>query len=107
MKQDFNKEKISVIQKISGDVVSSLTLDIGTVDNDILLNQMTVKLSGYIYSNMADERELVYYCPRPRFFDWLFRRRKTAVFNLKVKDLKLNPPKSEDTKRIYTIETKS
>lgn len=70
---------------------------------DYIENLLTVRLSGFIYSNMIEERELTYYCDRPSFLDWLLRRCKKVKFNLKVKDLLLNP-KPENTERIYIVE---
>jgi len=105
MKQiEFKKEKIAVFEKIKRELLNDLKTDIGHIDNDFINDQLTAQLTGYIYSNMADERDLIYYCPRPKFFDWLFRRRKKVIFKLKIKDLLINASKPENTERIYIVE---
>jgi hypothetical protein len=44
---------------------------------------------------------------KPTFKEWLFGIKRVATFDLKVKDLLLNPPKDEiPTKRIYEIKPK-
>lgn len=101
---EFIKEKVSVETKISSDLITELNFYSQREYDDFVYNTMTVKLVGYIHSNLAEERDLVYHCKRPSFFDWLFRRRKSVTFNLKVKDLLINPPKTANTKRIYIFE---
>jgi hypothetical protein len=101
---EFKKEKIAVMQKISNEIIQDLCIKTGMDGDDIIYDQLTSRLTGFIYSNMAEERQLVYYCERPRFLDWLLRRTKRVVFNLKVKDLLLNPPKNVNTIRVYETE---
>lgn len=102
---EFDKEKVAVMEKISRELLRDVEFGCGNTDMDVVTNQMTLKLTGYIYSNMADVRTLTYYCDRPKFFDWLFRRRKSVNWELKVKDLLLNPPKLKDrTTRIYLVD---
>jgi hypothetical protein len=96
----FEKEKASARLDVSKELFSFTTLNI--YENTIL-QELNIVLSGYFFSNLADERKLSYYCPRPRFIDWLFRRRKKVIFDFKAKDLLLNPPKKENTVRIYEI----
>ena len=99
---EFNKERIATMQKISKELVSDPSFALGTENDDFIKDEMTLKLTGYIYSNMADVRTLTYYCDRPKFLDWLLRRSKRVQWELKVKDLLLNPPKLKDrTTRIY------
>ena len=100
----FEKEKIAVYQKISKEILSDLELLVSKADTDFIDKTMTMQLSGYIYSNLAEERVLHYYFDRPTFLDWLFRRKRKATFNLKVKDLKLNDPKTDNSIRIYIVE---
>ena len=100
MKHDFTKEKIAVTHKISN-VFFDTELKFGIDQGDVFTDTMTAKLKSYIYTNMAEERDLVYYTPKPTFMDWLFRRTKRVVFKLEVKDILLNPPSKKDTLRIY------
>lgn len=103
MEATYTKEKISEIQKISEEVFTNLQLEVGRIDDDFIYQELTLKLSGYVYSNMAEERDLVYYCDRPKSFDWLFRRKRKVVFHLSVKDLLINP-NPKNTTRIYLID---
>jgi hypothetical protein len=106
-KIEFNLEKASSFLKVSNEFISELQIRQGKDMMDELYDTITVKLDAMFYSNLADERTLTYYCPRPRFFDWLFRREKKVEWELKVKDLLLNPPKIPDkTKRIYLCDIK-
>ena len=101
---EFEKEKIATMQKISNEIFTDLELQVSQIDNDIIYNTMTMRLSGFIYSNLADERSLDYYFDKPTFLDWILRRKRKATFNLKVKDLLLNPPKTKNSIRMYVIE---
>lgn len=103
---EFKKERIAVMQKMSDELLNDLKFKLGQEGGDIVCGQLTARLTGFIYSNMAEERDLVYYCVRPTFFDWLFRRAKKVVFNLKVKDLLLKAPKTNNTERIYEVKLK-
>jgi hypothetical protein len=100
----FTKEKITVMEKISNEVIRELKFESGQTGDDFMNDILTKRLSAFVYANTLEERELVYYCPRPTFFDWLFRRTKKAVWNFKVKDLLLNAPATPNTLRIYEIE---
>ena len=100
----FEKEKMAAYMKISEQVFTDIKLQVGQEGMDYYQNLLTCELTGYIYSNLAEERELKYFAPRPTFLDWLLKRRKVVKFNLKVKDLLLNPPKLENTQRIYIVE---
>lgn len=100
----FEKEKVAVMQKISNEALNDLKLEVSQVADDFVNETMTMRLTGFIYSNLADERNLDYYFDRPTFLDWLLRRKRKATFNLKVKDLLLNPPKTDNSLRIYVVE---
>lgn len=100
----FEKEKIAVMQKISTELFNDLELEVSKVSDDFVNETMTMKLTGFIYSNLADERNLDYYFDRPTFLDWILRRKRKATFNLKVKDLLLNAPKMDNSMRIYIVD---
>ena len=103
-KIEFTKEKIAVMEKISGSIIDS-EFAIGIEQGDVLTDTMTVKLKAYIYTCVAEERELIYYTTKPTFMDWLRGRTKRVVFDLKVKDMLLNPPADrENTLRLYSTE---
>lgn len=102
-KIDYQKEKLSTMQKISNEVFNDLKIEMYKDSYDYLYNTMTVQLSAFIYSKMVDERELHYYFERPKFLEWLFRKKRKATFNLKVKDLLLNKSETKDTIWIYEI----
>jgi len=100
----FEKEKIAIMQKISNEVLNDLILEDGTCNDDFINDMFTMRLTASIYSNLADERSLDYYFDRPTFLDWLLRRKRKATFNLKVKDLLLNAPKTDNSMRIYVVD---
>jgi len=99
----FEKEKVTMVQKISEELLNGLKLETYKDIDAYFRKTMTLRLSGFIYSNLADERNLDYYFDRPTFFEWLFRKRRKATFNLKVKDLLLNAPKTDNSIRIYVV----
>lgn len=101
-KVEFNKDRINTFIKFTSEYFESVDLELGSCDNGFVANLITLKLNGYILSNQKQERVLTYYCPRPTFFDWLFRRQKKVKFELLVKDILLNPPKLKyGTTRLY------
>lgn len=90
MKQiEFKREVFSCFDRIPKEVIADLSVE---VLDDFLKSSVTRRVNAYFYSNTREERELVYYCDKPTFFDWLFGRKKRVVFNFKVKDLLINPP---------------
>jgi hypothetical protein len=100
----FERKKLRAYEKISLGKIEALSeFSIDAVDEDVLNDLLTVQITAYIYENTAEERELTYYCEPPTFLDWLFRRKKKAIFKLVVKDLLLDPPKVKDTERIYVV----
>ena len=101
-KSEYTKEEVSVMQKISKEVLNDLTLEANAKSFDIMYNTITMRLSGYIYSRTSEERKLEYYFDRPSFLDWALRRKRKAIFNLIVKDLALKKPE-ENTLRTYSI----
>lgn len=100
----FNREKIRIKEIISEQCISDLELNLGRTAENFINNELTVLLTGHVFSKTIEERTLSYYCEPPTFFDWLFRRRKKVNFDFKIKDLLINPPKNtENTIRIYDI----
>lgn len=102
----FDRVEISEAYKYSSRFIAESKVEAAQENDDFLKEMITIKVSSYIYENKAEERELVYYCDRPKFFDWLFRRRKKATFNLKVKDILIDPPKTDRSDRIYVTTLK-
>jgi len=100
---EYKREKIAVMQKIEKEVLSDPKFEVFRDAEDFIHDTMTMRLTAFIYSDLADERNLEYEFKRPTFFDWLLRRKRKATFNLKVKDLLLNPPKSGKSMRMYKI----
>lgn len=100
----FEREKVAVMHKIERELLNDLSLQVSPFGDDFIKNTLTIKLSAFIYSNLAEERNLDYYFDRPSFLDWLLRKKRKATFKLKVKDLLLNAPKPENTMRTYNIE---
>ncbi len=102
---DFQGELISSFRRMPQRIFADIQVRHGLQADDFLKKEMTTQIVGYIYTNLADERDLTFYCERPSFLDWLLRRRKVATFKFKAKDLLLNPPKiTQPTIRIYTID---
>ena len=99
----FKKERIKTDFVISESMFVNKEFRVGRINDDFIKNKLTVQLSAYIYEQTIDERDLVYYCPKPTFFDWLLGRNKRIVFKFKAMDLLLNPPEKDDTERIYII----
>ena len=98
----FDMEKARSYLKASKEIITDIQMNQNQTAEDHLYNLLTVSLEAHFFSHMAEERELTYYCPRPKFFDWLFRRERVVKFKLDVKDLLLNPPKYPvGTTRIY------
>ena len=106
MRIEFTKEKMAAIEKISKELLTESVVDIGQSSEDFLADTLSFRLSASIYSNMSEERDLVYEFKRPTFLDWLLRRKRIATFKLKVKDLLLIPPAMPKmTERIYLIDS--
>ena len=101
---EFNLNKISIFSKVPNELIVDAKLNVWECGDNFLKNMLTARLDAYLFENQADERTLTYYCERPKFLDWLLRRKKRVEWKLIVKDLLLNPPRlKEKTTRIYLI----
>lgn len=100
---NFEREKVRVMKRISKEMITDVKLSLHQTNDDFIYDTLHAELSAFIYSSLTEERELVYWSERPKFFDWLFRRKKIVVFHLQVKDIMLNPPKIKNTARIYNV----
>lgn len=99
--KEFIKEQLGAYCGISDQMFVDEHFEV--TKNELLMPELWARLTAYVYSNIAEDRDIEYYCPRPTFLDWILRRRKKVIFNLKVKDLLINPPKDPATKRIYIV----
>lgn len=101
----FTKKQLKQIVKVSRNVLFDPELNIGTEGRDFVNNELTYCLNSWFLEHLSETRTLTYLCERPKFTDWLFRKRKKVEFKLDVKDLLLNPPVLKDkTIRTYEIE---
>lgn len=102
MEIQFKKERFSSQIKGFISVFTEAKIDV----DEFIVDELTYRLTSFVYSNTIDERTLTYYCPKPTFLDWLFGRTKKVEFEFKAKDLLLNPPQIKETIRIYEIDPK-
>jgi len=101
IKMHFDKQKLRNYHKMSNEFIASCDM---SVYIDGLMDETIVSFDGWFYSNMADKKEIIHYCERPTFLDWLFRRQKKVIINVEAHDLLLNPPiLPKETARIYKI----
>lgn len=96
----FGKGKISFITKVK--------MDTGFVNIHDLMEETSARFTAEILERTAEERTLEYTFKIPTFFDWLLRRKRKATFELKVKDLLLDPAnyKGFETVRTYEVKEK-
>lgn len=99
----YQKTKIAAQTKIPSTAIVEHSFFKGRNDDDFVRDELTATLQAFVYESTIDERELIYYAPRPTFLDWLLRRQRKVVFQFKAKDLLLNPP-SENELRTYQIQ---
>lgn len=79
-------EKVAATMKVSLPLIKELKITGGLSEDDFVMNKLTLKIEAIIESRLIDERTLLYACPPPSFFDWLFRRTKIVKWNLSVKE---------------------
>lgn len=84
MRTEFEKQKIRAMIKMS---FQSMKLEVAQCDADFINEELTLQLTSFIYQRTVEEREMVYYCPRPTFMDWLMRRKKRVVFTANLKQV--------------------
>ena len=101
----FNRERVAQYLKYSKEMVSQMRLTLNV--EDYLTDELTAVLDSYLYTQTQDEKTISYYVDRPKFFDWLLRRRKRVDFTIKARDVLLNPPTDNPpTIRLYEINRK-
>jgi len=91
-KIEFNRKIIAQSMKFDQNYISELALQKGMNDDDIITGMLTAQLKAYVYENSLATRKIYYYAPRPKFLDWLLRRKKRVEFTFEAKDLLLTPP---------------
>jgi len=101
---EFALESMADSMKWSEEYLSEIKMKAGVESEDFLKQLLTVRIKAYFYSHETDEKEITCYSERPTFLDWLLRRTRTHVVNVKVKDILKNPPKGIKTKRLYFFE---
>ena len=101
---EFTLECMADSIQWSEQYLCDLEMRVGMQSEDFMKELVTTRIKAYFYSHESDEKEMIFYSPRPRFLDWLLRRKKTHVVNVKVKDILKNPPKGIKTKRLYFFE---
>lgn len=106
MEENLETTKVAVMRKISEELLHDVKYQAEMTGDDVTVGLANEFLSAKVYSLMAEERILLYTCPKPSFFDWLFRREKTVYFELKIKDLVGLPEKRQGSERIYEVRLK-
>ena len=101
-KIEFTRERISTYMKATKEYIEST--EYSQVPDYMVENVLLCRLDAFIMTHLADERVLTYICPRPKFFDWLFRREKRIEWKVQMKDVFINPPKIDWTNPIYIID---
>lgn len=92
-KSNINKSLESKPLFFEGRKISSCTkFVVGEHNDDFLRNELTAQLSAFVYERTKEKRELVHYLDRPRFLDWLLRRRKKVTIIVDFKEWLINPP---------------
>ena len=97
-------EKVAAFAKIPAVMEEELRLRISQGINDPVTGMLTCDLSGYIHSHLAEEQEILFQVEKPKFLDWLFRRKKIVKFKTTIKDVRLNPPKLDNSVSMYFID---
>jgi len=97
--QTIEAEKIGAYCKVSEEY-----LKIGREEDDFAYDLLTARLHGFIYSMAKEEGEITVYAERPKFLDWLLRRRKPIVVKYVIKELvKADKMKFPDNIRVIQI----
>jgi hypothetical protein len=97
-KTEFTREKISMYCKYSHEYIESMSV---IETEDIFVDMIIKRVDAFIATHMAETQILTYYCPRPTFFDWLFRREKKIEWSILIKDILKNPPRFS---QVYVID---
>ena len=101
---EFTLESMADSMKWSEEYLSDIKMKAGVESEDFMKQLLTVRIKAYFYSHESDEKEMIFYSKRPTFLDWLLRRKRRHVVNVKIKDILKNPPKGIKTKRLYFFE---
>jgi len=101
----FNRERVAQHLRYSKEMVSQMRLTLNI--EDYLTGELSAVLDSYLYTQTQEEKTISHYADRPKFFDWLLRRRKRVDFTIKARDVLLNPPPDNPpTIRLYEINRK-
>lgn len=99
----FSREKISTHCKVSRDIITEASIRIGNEGIDFIEETLTAQLEAFVWSRLSEKRTITNVFKRPSFLEWLFRKKREVKIEIDVKDLLLNPPVIESTKRIYEV----
>ena len=102
---EYQKEKIACTVKIPRKMLCDVKYTVAQNGDDEILELLTARLTGFIASRVAEERDFTHYFQPPTFFDWLFRRKRKFSLHITVKDVLKNPPQQPyGTIRMYEFE---
>jgi len=96
----FDKQRISCSMKVSKDFINEAKI---TSEYLMIQDELAFRLDTFVYQQLLEEKELVYYFQRPKFFEWLLRKPRTAKFKFVAKETLTNPPKMDNTRVFYNI----
>lgn len=92
-------EKIADYIKVSREYMLT-----GWDRDDLMYDQLTVQLHGFVASMAKEEGEFTVYFKRPTFFDWLFRRIPQKKVSYSIRQLmKVNKLILPDNIRVIEI----
>jgi len=84
----FTKEKIAFIKKYS----SEFSIEAGIDADDILRDLFTAKMQAFLLTRINEVKDVTVFRDRPKFLDWLLRRKATFHFRFESKEVLHNPP---------------
>lgn len=102
---EFKKEKVSSMMKISKQILFKGNVDLGTDGLDFINNTLTAKMDAYFWQMAQPSQSIQVSIERPRFIDWLLRRKRYKTITINIKDALIDPPaQPENTIRLITLQ---
>jgi len=84
----FTKEKYALIEKFSAEY----TLSLGVEADDAIKNLVSAVIMADMYTRINEVKDVTVFRDRPKFLDWLLRRKATFHFRFESKEVLHNPP---------------
>jgi hypothetical protein len=101
MKKEFKLTQLNHRIDLPIEYFADLKVSMGHLSE--LTDEVTLLFKGYFYRTDVNKSKVTINLPKPSFLDFILRRERKIEVDIEYYDVLQNPPKPNETKRMYDI----